>query len=64
LTETQVETRAGDVRFLAEARAALADIRKLYGLDAPKGAGAPEPGPEAFVVRWGELEGDADGPQA
>jgi hypothetical protein len=32
-TERQIQMRIGDVRYLAEARAALADLRKLYGLD-------------------------------
>ncbi|HJU27910.1 MAG TPA: hypothetical protein VJ718_02005 [Candidatus Binataceae bacterium] len=58
LTETQIETQVGDVRFLAEAGAALADIRKLYGLDASKGAGAPELEVEALVVQWGD-DGEA-----
>lgn len=40
--ETEVEFRVGDVRFLAEARAALADLRKLWGLDAAKAAGDEE----------------------
>jgi DNA-binding CsgD family transcriptional regulator len=36
LTRTDVQSRVGDPRFLTEAREALADLRKLYGLDAPK----------------------------
>jgi len=34
LSESQVQTQAGDPRFLAQARGALADIRKIYGLGA------------------------------
>jgi hypothetical protein len=51
LTETQVQTRVGDVRFLSEARAALSDIRKLYGLDAPKDADASEFRREALIAQ-------------
>jgi len=36
LTKKTVERSIGDHRFLAEARGALADIRSIYGLDAPK----------------------------
>jgi hypothetical protein len=35
LIERQVQTRAGDPRFLNQAQGALADIRKIYGLGAP-----------------------------
>ena len=33
LTERQIHNAVGDVQYLAEALAALADLRKLYGLD-------------------------------
>lgn len=36
IKKTTVERRDGDPRFLAEARAALADLRDIYGLNAPK----------------------------
>jgi hypothetical protein len=51
-TETQVRMRVGDVRYLAQAREALADLRKLYGIGAPyencggnfePGSGGPGP---------------------
>lgn len=35
LSEKQVETQVGDVRYLTEARGALTDIRKIYGIGAP-----------------------------
>jgi predicted transcriptional regulator len=34
-TKIQVVQKAGDPRFLGEARGAMADLRKLHGLDAP-----------------------------
>jgi hypothetical protein len=34
-TETQVQLRVGDVRYLTQAREALADLRKLYGIGVP-----------------------------
>jgi hypothetical protein len=43
LTERQVQMRVGDVRYLTQARAALAEIRKLYGIGAPY---------ENFAERW------------
>ena len=36
IAEVTVESRYGDARYLSEARAALADLRKLWGLDAPQ----------------------------
>jgi hypothetical protein len=36
IAEVTVESQHGDPRYLAEARAALADLRKLWGLDAPQ----------------------------
>ncbi len=36
VAEVTVESQYGDPRYLAEARAALADLRKLWGLDAPQ----------------------------
>lgn len=36
IAEVTVESSYGDARYLAEARAALADLRKLWGLDAPQ----------------------------
>jgi hypothetical protein len=55
LTRTEVQSRVGDPRFLTEARQALADIRKLYGLDAPKLGNAFEQAPTSYVV---EFDGD------
>jgi len=37
--ETQAEWKHGDVHFLEAARAALADLRKLYGLDVTRSTG-------------------------
>ena len=36
LAEIVVENQHGDPRYLDEARKALADLRKLWGLDAPQ----------------------------
>jgi predicted XRE-type DNA-binding protein len=36
VTTQQVSEQCGDVRFLTEVRAALADIRKIWGVDAPQ----------------------------
>jgi DNA-binding CsgD family transcriptional regulator len=36
IAEVTVESTYGDARYLSEARAALADLRKLWGLDAPQ----------------------------
>jgi DNA-binding CsgD family transcriptional regulator len=55
LTRTDVQSRVGDPRFLAEAREALADLRKLYGLDAPKpGESTHDQTPVAYSVEWSE----------
>ena len=54
LTRTEVESRVGDPRFLAQAREALADIRKLYGLDAPKSGDGFEQAPVEYKVEWSE----------
>jgi len=53
--ETQVESQVGDPRYLAEARAALADLRKLYGLNAPAKSsdGAFGGSATTYVVSWG-----------
>ena len=53
-TQTEVELRIGDVRFLAEARAALADLRKLYGLDATKSSADDDLPGIAYIVTRGE----------
>ncbi len=54
LTRTEVESRVGDPRFLTEAREALADLRKLYGLDAPKSQDTGvEETPVEYKVEWG-----------
>jgi hypothetical protein len=54
LTRTEVESRVGDPRFLAEAREALADLRKLYGLDAPKSGDSLDQTPVEYIVEWSE----------
>jgi hypothetical protein len=36
IAEVTIESTYGDPRYLAEARAALTDLRKLWGLDAPQ----------------------------
>ncbi len=55
LTRTEVESRVGDPRFLTEARQALADMRKLYGLDAPESqGGSPQQTPVEYKVEWSE----------
>ena len=36
LAEVTVENRHGDPRYLEVARKALADVRKVWGLDAPR----------------------------
>lgn len=67
--------RDGDPRFLAEARAAAADIRKLFGLDASPsdpapGQGDPDPAAARRALMAAETEpeppihipGDDDGP--
>jgi DNA-binding CsgD family transcriptional regulator len=53
--ETEIEMQVGDVRFLAEARAALADLRRLFGLDAPKALAGNgfESVPINYSVEWG-----------
>jgi hypothetical protein len=33
--EGHLQSQVGDIRYLTEARAALADLRKLYGLNVP-----------------------------
>jgi len=54
LTRTEVHSRVGDPRFLTEAREALADLRKLYGLDVPKSQDSSrEQTPVAYTVEWG-----------
>jgi DNA-binding CsgD family transcriptional regulator len=54
LTRTEVQSRVGDPRFLTEAREALADLRKLYGLNATKSeVNSPELTPLAYAVEWG-----------
>ncbi|MGO9798728.1 MAG: hypothetical protein ACLPQ0_04630 [Candidatus Binatus sp.] len=58
LTRTQVESRVGDPRYLTEAREALADIRKLYGLDAPKSGDGVEQTPVEYKVEWSGEEGE------
>jgi hypothetical protein len=59
LTRTDVQSRVGDPRFLAQAREALADIRKLYGLDAPKsGDGSRDQTPVEYKVEWSGEEGE------
>ena len=52
-TTHELRERTGDPRFLAEARAALADLRKLLGLDAPDKLllGGLPPDPIAVRVR-------------
>lgn len=51
VTETEVSARVGDVRFLSEARAALADLRKLFGLDAATKSGASgDLAPATYIV--------------
>ena len=52
LTRTEVQSRVGDPRFLTEAREALADLRKLYGLDAPKSPNGFEQTPVEYRVEW------------
>lgn len=59
--------RDGDPRFLAEARAAAADIRRMLGLDAlptdpPAGQGAPDPeaARRALMAAAGEPPTSAD----
>lgn len=54
LTRTDVQSRVGDPRFLTEAREALADIRKLYGLDAPKSGTSLEQTTVAYAVEWSD----------
>jgi DNA-binding CsgD family transcriptional regulator len=55
LTRTDVQSRVGDPRFLAEVREALADLRKLYGLDAANsGDGSLEQPPLTYTVEWSE----------
>jgi len=55
LTRTDVQSRVGDPRYLTEAREALADLRKLYGLDAPKsGDGSRDQTPVEYKVEWSE----------
>jgi hypothetical protein len=53
--DTVVELQVGDVRFLAEARAALADLRRLFGLDAPKALASNgfDSAPTSYCVAWG-----------
>ena len=54
LTRTDVQSRVGDPRYLTEAREALADLRKLYGLDAPKSLDSSlEQPPVTYTVEWG-----------
>lgn len=53
-TERWSKGQSGDPRFLAEARQALASIREIWGVDAPKksdvtSAGQPMPAPLQFV---------------
>lgn len=43
VTTSQVTDQDGNVRFLVEARAALADIRKILGIDAPTKIAATNP---------------------
>ncbi|HWE37967.1 MAG TPA: hypothetical protein VG406_15460 [Isosphaeraceae bacterium] len=53
-TTVEMRGRAGDPRFLGEARAALADLRKLLGLDSPtrvKLGGLEGAPPVAVAVR-------------
>lgn len=59
-TDTRLTTQVGDVRYLDRARAALADIRKLYGLNAPANApGDPsQREPEGCVVTWAGEPGE------
>jgi DNA-binding CsgD family transcriptional regulator len=54
LTRTEVQSRVGDPRYLTEAREALADLRKLYGLDAPKTGNSLGETPVTYRVEWGE----------
>jgi DNA-binding CsgD family transcriptional regulator len=55
LNRTDVQSRVGDPRFLAEAREALADLRKLYGLDAPKsGESNQDQTSVTYSVEWSE----------
>lgn len=58
LTRTEVESRVGDPRFLAQAREALADIRKLYALNAPKSGDGFEQAPVEYKVEWSGEEGE------
>lgn len=63
ITKTSVERRDGDPRFLAEARAALADLRDIYGLNAPK---KPEDNGDrgvTFHVEFGEDAQPAHAPE-
>jgi DNA-binding CsgD family transcriptional regulator len=54
LTRTDVQSRVGDPRYLTEAREALADLRKLYGLDAPKSGDRLDQTPVEYKVEWSE----------
>lgn len=47
-----VESRVGDPRFLTGAREALADLRKMHGLDAPKTGTSLEETPVTYTVEW------------
>jgi hypothetical protein len=49
VTATEVSARVGDVRFLTEARAALADLRKLFGLDAAESGAEDDITPSPYV---------------
>lgn len=48
-TETTVKEQGGIPAFLAEARAAMADARRILGLDAPAKTEATGPGPTVNV---------------
>jgi hypothetical protein len=54
---TQIREHAGDPRFLDQARAALADIRRIWGLDAPSKLAPTSPNGEE---EWHGTDADRD----
>jgi hypothetical protein len=64
VVRTTVEEQVGDPRYLAEMRAALADIRDLYGLNVPKQVDLTSGSGTVVEVMWGDGKpsGAATGP--
>jgi predicted transcriptional regulator len=49
-TKVQIQGQSGDPRLLDQARGALEDIRKVWGIDAPTKVAGPDGGP--IVIRY------------